>query len=285
MVADRPIDAMSDTPTLAPPPLTPPRDELALSFDGKTWDYFRVWLVAYLLTLITFGIFSPWAEIRRERFIYEHTRLGKTPFEYRAQPLAVFKVWLLTSLLPSAWFLAMPRVPAAAPCMFAVWALVWPWLAVYGARAEVRRISHAGRQLELSLRYVDVLNALLWPFGLGFFLLLPFGLVRAHTLHSWESRLVLVAILAVVLGAFLQAGVRVANVACRSASLGSLRCEPHFRVRDALWLVANGLLGLVSLGLLSPWAELRSHRRRLSRLRVIAEPELTTELDLDRTWA
>jgi uncharacterized membrane protein YjgN (DUF898 family) len=274
---------MSDSPP-APAPFTRPADEFALSFDGKTWDYFRVRMVAFLLTVLTCGIFLPWAEMRCQRFIYEHTRLGTTALEYRARPFEVFKVQLLTALAPSAWLAAIPRLHALGFVMLVVWALAAPWFALYAARAEARRVWCAGRQLEVSARYADMLSALLLPYGLCF-MLVPFGMLRPHAFDSWATRLMFVTIFVTLLPASLHASVRLTNVVYGSASLGSLRCVSELRVRDALWMLANSLLGSVSLGLLTPWVELRTYRRQLSRLRVVAEPELTTELDLDRTWA
>ena len=47
--------------------------ELSLEFHGSAREYFRIWIVNLCLTLLTFGIFSAWAKVRKKRFAYSHT--------------------------------------------------------------------------------------------------------------------------------------------------------------------------------------------------------------------
>lgn len=57
---------------------------LPVQFNGDARDYFRVWLVNALLTIITFGIWSAWAKVRTQRWFYGHTQIGGHGFEYHA---------------------------------------------------------------------------------------------------------------------------------------------------------------------------------------------------------
>jgi uncharacterized membrane protein YjgN (DUF898 family) len=43
------------------------------------------------LTVVTLGLYSPWAKVRRKRYFYEHTAVGGEPFEYRGNPIAILK--------------------------------------------------------------------------------------------------------------------------------------------------------------------------------------------------
>ena len=56
--------------TLAP---TPP---LALRFTGSGSEYFRIWIVNLLLTVVTFGIYFPYAKARKLRYFHENTLIG-----------------------------------------------------------------------------------------------------------------------------------------------------------------------------------------------------------------
>lgn len=49
------------------------------------------------LTLVTFGIFSAWAKVRKKRYIYSHTTLGGTPFQYLARPIPILKGRLIAA--------------------------------------------------------------------------------------------------------------------------------------------------------------------------------------------
>lgn len=70
-----------------PPPRLPAShalQTLPVQFNGDARDYFRVWLVNALLTIITFGIWSAWAKVRTQRWFYGHTQIGGHGFEYHA---------------------------------------------------------------------------------------------------------------------------------------------------------------------------------------------------------
>jgi hypothetical protein len=41
---------------------------LKLEFKGSAKEYFKIWVVSICLTLITFGIFSAWAKVRKKRY-------------------------------------------------------------------------------------------------------------------------------------------------------------------------------------------------------------------------
>lgn len=55
-----------------------------LSFTGSGSEYFGIWIVNILLTIITLGIYSAWAKVRRNRYFYGNTILLGRGFEYHA---------------------------------------------------------------------------------------------------------------------------------------------------------------------------------------------------------
>jgi hypothetical protein len=71
--------------------VAPIKQELKLEFTGTGKEYFRIWIVNLFLTLITFGIFSAWAKVRKKLYFYSHTILDGTPFQYLGQPLPILK--------------------------------------------------------------------------------------------------------------------------------------------------------------------------------------------------
>ena len=60
-------------------------------FSGKAGEYFGIWFVNLLLSIVTLGIYSAWAKVRTERYFYGHTRLAGASFEYLASPIAILK--------------------------------------------------------------------------------------------------------------------------------------------------------------------------------------------------
>lgn len=56
------------------------------SFLGDSMEYFKIWIVNWLLTIITLGFYSPWAKVRRLRYFYGQTQLNNRRFDFVANP-------------------------------------------------------------------------------------------------------------------------------------------------------------------------------------------------------
>src|SRR6266513_5631580 len=66
-------------------------DFVSLRFTGQAGEYFRIWIVNICLSIVTLGIYSAWAKVRRKRYFYGNTLLGDSAFEYLADPKAILK--------------------------------------------------------------------------------------------------------------------------------------------------------------------------------------------------
>lgn len=55
-------------------------------FHGKAGEYFGIWIVNLLLTIVTLGIYSAWAKVRTKRYFYGNTSVAGSAFEYTAVP-------------------------------------------------------------------------------------------------------------------------------------------------------------------------------------------------------
>ena len=74
-----------------------------LHFDGTGGAYFRIWIVNLLLTLLTLGLYSPWAKVRKARFFARHTVLLGDRFDFHGEPLRILLGRVLALLLLAAW--------------------------------------------------------------------------------------------------------------------------------------------------------------------------------------
>ena len=72
--------------------------EVAFEFRATGSEYFRIWIVNLLLTIVTLGIYSAWAKVRRLRYFYGSTALEGTSFDYHADPKAILKGRLIAVL-------------------------------------------------------------------------------------------------------------------------------------------------------------------------------------------
>ncbi|GIL02949.1 MAG: membrane protein [Alphaproteobacteria bacterium] len=70
-----------------------PRSEamrrLGFTFTGSGREYFGIWIVNLLLSIVTVGIYTAWAKVRRLRYFYGNTWLDGHNFEYHAQPTRI----------------------------------------------------------------------------------------------------------------------------------------------------------------------------------------------------
>ena len=74
---------MNTEETLAQPEYT------HLRFHGQAAEYFKIWIVNLLLTIITFGIYSPWAKIRKMKYMNQSTEFKGSRMDYHAEPLPI----------------------------------------------------------------------------------------------------------------------------------------------------------------------------------------------------
>ncbi len=64
---------------------------VSLRFTGEAGEYFRIWIVNVCLSVVTLGIYSAWAKVRRKKYFYGNTLLNGAAFEYLADPKAILR--------------------------------------------------------------------------------------------------------------------------------------------------------------------------------------------------
>src|SRR5690348_8259706 len=67
----------------------PAERTIRLEFTASASEYFRIWIVNLLFTLLTAGIYSAWAKVRKKRYFYGSTRFDGATFDYFASPRAI----------------------------------------------------------------------------------------------------------------------------------------------------------------------------------------------------
>lgn len=111
-------------------------------FSGSTREYFGIWIVNVLLTIVTLGIYSAWAKVRRQRYFYGNTSLAGASFDYHARPrqilvgrIVVVVIFLLYNGL--ATFAPLASLAVGVVFLFAV-----PWFIMRGLRFNARVTSY-----------------------------------------------------------------------------------------------------------------------------------------------
>ena len=99
-----------------------------VEFKGKGGEFFGIWIVNVLLTIITFGIYSAWAKVRTKRYFYGNTYVDSDNFEYHAEPMQILKGRLVAVAVLVIWAVANAFFPAASAALLLVFYIALPWL-------------------------------------------------------------------------------------------------------------------------------------------------------------
>jgi len=113
-------------PTSAPP-FPSSRPDLPFAFGGNPRDYFAIWIVNLLLSVVTLGVWSAWAKVRRLPYFYGNTSLDGQAFDYLARPWTILKGRLLVVLALVLYSAAQYAHPLAQQALIVAYLAVLPW--------------------------------------------------------------------------------------------------------------------------------------------------------------
>ncbi len=138
-----------DTPSLPdnvlqpPPPPAPPAAE-TLRFTGIGSEYFRIWIVNLALTIVTFGIYSAWAKVRRLQYFHRNTLLAGSGFDYHGRPLAILKGRIIAFVMLGGTQFLFEFDPLFGLVALGIVVAVLPWLLVRSIAFRLRNTSWRG---------------------------------------------------------------------------------------------------------------------------------------------
>lgn len=112
------------------------------AFTGSAREYFGIWIVNLLLTIVTIGIYSAWAKVRSRKYFYRHTSFAGDRFDYHARPLGILVGRLIGAALGGAYLLVAWLAPGWEWIPFLLIFLAAPWLLLKGARFNARNSSY-----------------------------------------------------------------------------------------------------------------------------------------------
>lgn len=128
--------AMHSTPNNSP---TAPTQ---VKFTGTGSEYFGIWIVNILLSIITLGIYSAWAKVRTNQYFYGHTRVDGHSLHYLATPMQILVGRIIAVILFIAYSLLTSVSPALSFALTILVMLVAPYLIVRSLRFSLRMTSY-----------------------------------------------------------------------------------------------------------------------------------------------
>ena len=113
-------------------------------FKGNTAEYFGIWIVNLLLSIVTLGIYSAWAKVRRKKYFYHNTLIENVGFDYHAKPISILKGRLIAFAFFMAYSFSANINPMFPALLMLVLFVFLPWLVVRGSIFNARNSSHRG---------------------------------------------------------------------------------------------------------------------------------------------
>jgi len=113
-------------------------------FHGKGGEYFAIWLVNALLTIVTLGIYSAWATVRRRRYFLGNTEINGDRFDYHARPIQILKGRLLVIAGIIVFYILAALMPKLALLFVLAFFALLPWVIVRSWRYNAIMSSYRG---------------------------------------------------------------------------------------------------------------------------------------------
>jgi uncharacterized membrane protein YjgN (DUF898 family) len=160
---------------------TPSYRTSTVEFSGKGGEFFGVWIVNILLTILTLGIYSAWAKVRTQQYFFGHTKVDGHAFRYLATPIQILKGRLLAFAVIAVVSLLTQLIPVFTFVFSLVAIFVMPWLLVQGIKFNLRMTSYRNVRFGFHGSYGEAfLNFIIFPILAVFtlYLLMPYVMKR-----------------------------------------------------------------------------------------------------------
>jgi uncharacterized membrane protein YjgN (DUF898 family) len=170
------------------PPVAQGPAELGIRFVGSGSEYFRIWIVNLLLTLVTLGFYYPFAKTRRLKYFYGATEVGGHPLSFHGTPWGMFRGYVLAALLLIAYSVARYFSPVAEVAAVAVLILLWPVLWHSSLRFRLANTGWRGLRMRFTGTRAGAYKALLLPGVLVLVLFAIFAATGQTPIQQLEDR-------------------------------------------------------------------------------------------------
>ena len=123
------------------------------AFTGTAREYFGIWIVNILLTIVTLGIYSAWAKVRRKRYFHGNTWLAGSTFEYHARPVTILIGRIVVFAFLIAYNLSIQFMPLAGAVLGVAFLFAIPWFVMRGLRFNARVTSYRNIRFDFTGGY------------------------------------------------------------------------------------------------------------------------------------
>lgn len=156
---------------------------LSFTFDGDGMEYFKIWIVNVLLTILTLGIYSAWATVRNNRYFYSNLYLDGSNFQYLAKPLTILKGRLIAVAVFIVFSAISAVEPTASMIMAVILLLVFPYFLNQSLSFNHRMSAYKNIQFRFKGSYFEAFMVMyVWPIlgVLSFGILYPMAMLKGN---------------------------------------------------------------------------------------------------------
>ena len=304
-------------------------------FHGTAGEFFKIWIVNIMLSIVTLGIYSAWAKVRNRQYFYSNTLLMNTSFDYLANPVKILKGRLLVLAIFFIYTFSSAISPALQGILMLIFFPLLPWVIIralkfnlintayrnirfnfnaeylkaayvflglpivimmslglaYPFFARERKkfvIDHSAygtSQFELSVTTGQFYGVYFKTFGVSILIIFLSGALY-YLLQMFSSslnsgiELILPAIMLMLFYPFLMIiygylYTTIANLVINHTRLKQCQFQSSLEAKKICWLYFSNTVAIIfSLGLLIPWAMIRTARYRISCISLITDSDL-----------
>jgi len=232
-------------------------EPFGLEFSGRGSEYFRVWIVNLLLTIVTLGFYTPFARRRTAQYFYGHTIVADSPLEFTANKRSMLAGFLLMVLFYLLFKLAAESgQDAAASVLMLGAAALAPWLWGSAMRFRLGSTRWRGVRLQFAAGWGEVYKAS-WPvFAIALAWIVVGGFFGAlgRPIPAWAWLAPLAGVAASVL-CVIRLEFNYKSLLVLRARIGEHhgRWKPAYRDFVRIWLATLGvfLAGVVLVGMIA----------------------------------
>lgn len=157
-------------------------------FHGDAKEYFGIWLSNLVLTIVTLGIFSAWAKVRRNRYMMGNIEIAGSVLQYHATGGKIFIGRVIAVALLLTYSMISESFPKFSIPLLIAFAGILPWLIDRGMAFRCRMVSWHNIHFRWIGSYSIVLKGML-PLFIAFlpYLIVADSLVTAAVIGQHDS--------------------------------------------------------------------------------------------------
>ncbi|WP_299971315.1 YjgN family protein [uncultured Roseobacter sp.] len=122
-------------------PSSLPADATSFEFEGNAKEWFGIWIVNLLLSILTIGIYSAWAKVRTKKYFHNNTYVEGRNFDYHATGKQILIGRLIVVAVVIIFQMILTALPTLGLILIVALIFAYPWLIVRSIQFNARMTS------------------------------------------------------------------------------------------------------------------------------------------------